>query len=197
MLETVIFIGRSGCGKGTQASLLRDYIHERDYEKRKILDIETGERFRQFIREENYSAKLSKKIYDAGLRQPNFLGTYMWSCILLEQLEEEMHIFFDGVGRSRPEAEMLTGALEFYKREKPKVIYLDVSRKWSEEKLLKRGRMDDTNLEKIDARLDWFDKDVMPAVEYFKITPAYTFVNVNGEQTVEEVHREILKAFER
>lgn len=197
MLQTVIFIGRSGCGKGTQAALLKDFVHARDTYKRQILYVETGERFRQFIRGDSYSSKLSNSIYAEDRRQPNFLGAYMWSSMLIEELGEEMHIFFDGVGRSKPEAELLTTALEFYKREKPTVVYIDVSRKWSEEKLLKRGRSDDANLAKIDMRLDWFDKDVLPAVEYFKTNPFYTFLNINGEQTVDEVHRDILVHFDK
>jgi adenylate kinase family enzyme len=197
MLHTVIFIGRSGCGKGTQAALLMDFVHARDTYKRPILHIETGERFRQFIRGQSYSSKLSNEIYADDRRQPNFLGAYMWSSMLIEELDEDMHIFFDGVGRSRPEAELLTTALEFYKREKPTVVYLDVSRRWSEEKLLKRGRFDDANLAKIDARLDWFDTDVLPAVEYFKTHPLYTFLSINGEQTIEQVHRDIIAHFDR
>jgi len=196
MLHTVIFIGRSGCGKGTQAALLRDFITSRDAYKRQTLYVETGDKFRQFIRGDSYSSKLSSEIYASDKRQPNFLGAYMWSSMLVEELGEEMHLFFDGVGRSKPEAELLTTALEFYKREKPTVVYLNVSRKWSEEKLLKRGRFDDATLTKIDARLDWFDKDVLPAVEYFKTNPFYTFLDINGEQTVDNVHHDILTHFD-
>ena len=53
-LQTFIFIGRSGCGKGTQVALLQKYIKTQDY-KRPILYIETGERFRQFIKEPSLS----------------------------------------------------------------------------------------------------------------------------------------------
>jgi hypothetical protein len=48
-LQTFIFIGRSGCGKGTQVALLQEYIKTRDH-KRPILYIETGERFRNLLR---------------------------------------------------------------------------------------------------------------------------------------------------
>jgi len=196
MLHTVIFIGRSGCGKGTQSALLKEWILGRDLEKRHILDVETGAKFREFIRSDSYSAKLSKAIYMSDRLQPNFLACIMWGDMLVSELEENMHLFFDGAPRSRPEAEILTTALEFYGRKRPKVINISVSRKWSEEKLLARGRFDDMNLEKIDKRLDWFDKDVMPAIEYFKQNAFYDYIEVNGEQTIEKVHEDILKSYD-
>jgi adenylate kinase family enzyme len=32
----------------------------------------------------------------------------------------------------------------------------------------------------------------MPVVEYYKTNPSDKFVNINGEQTIEEVHGEII-----
>ncbi len=196
MLHTVIFIGRSGCGKGTQAELLRNRIKEHDVAKRQILYIETGDGFREFVRGKSYSSRLSKAIYDRDARQPDFLATLMWGKMLLETLDEDMHLVFDGVARSKPEAHMLSTALWFYEREKPTVIYINVSRKWSEDKLLKRGRADDVNLARIDKRLDWFDKDVIPSIEYFKENPFFNVIEINGEQSVEAVHAEIISKYE-
>jgi adenylate kinase len=196
MLETVIFIGRSGCGKGTQADLFRDRITRLDSKKRKILYVESGDRFRKFIRGESFSSKLSKKIYDLDLRQPDFLACLMWAGLLTEELGEDMHVIFDGAPRSKPEAELLTTALEFYKRTKPAVIHIDVSRRWSEDRLLARGRSDDVSLAKIDKRLDWFDHDVKPAIEYFKSVPFYRVLEVNGEQSIEKVHRDIIAQYD-
>ncbi|PIQ66299.1 MAG: hypothetical protein COV96_02070, partial [Candidatus Zambryskibacteria bacterium CG11_big_fil_rev_8_21_14_0_20_42_18] len=64
MLHTIIFIGRSGCGKGTQAGLLKDYIADLDEDKHQILSVESGERFRQFIRGQSFSSELSRKVYE-------------------------------------------------------------------------------------------------------------------------------------
>ncbi len=196
MLHTVIFVGRSGCGKGTQADLLKNRIKEHDADNRHILYVETGEDFRRFIRGESYSSLLSRQAYERDDRQPDFLACFMWSSILLEQLEKDTHLIFDGAPRARDEAEILTSALEFYKREHPAVIYLNVSRRWSEERLLKRKRSDDINLAKIDKRLDWFDKDVMPAIEHFRTNKYYRFLEINGEQSIEKVHSDIVAAYD-
>ncbi len=196
MLQTVIFVGRSGCGKGTQAALLKERIARFDEKRRHIFYVETGEYFRRFIAGTSYASKLSKYIYEIDERQPDFLACWMWSNLLIDELDENMHLVFDGAPRALPEAEMLTSAFKFYKREKPTVIFINVSRKWSETHLLKRGRSDDVNIGKIDKRLNWFDKDVMPAVEYFRNNPYYRFFEVNGEQPIEKVHAEIIGAYD-
>jgi len=195
--QTVIFIGRSGCGKGTQAKLFKDWLYKNDTEKKQILYVETGDKFRQFILGESFSSRLTKENYDADKRQPDFLACLMWGNMLLEELEENMHVVFDGAPRSLPEANLVTTAFEFYKREKPVVIHLDVSREWSEERLLTRGRADDKSLAKIIKRLNWFDSEVMPAIEYFKTTPMYRYIQINGEQPIEKVHEDIMNAYDK
>lgn len=194
--QTFILIGRSGCGKGTQATLLRKRLDRIDRQRQPILYVETGQYFREFIREGTFSSILSKATNEMGERQPNFLACWMWSKVLIEELTEGMHLVFDGAPRARAEAEILTTALRFYKRESPVVVHINVSREWSEEKLLKRGRSDDLSIEKIDKRLDWFDKDVIPAINYFKSDPYYKFIEVDGEQSIEKVHSDIIAAYE-
>ncbi len=196
MLHTIVFMGRSGCGKGTQAELFKNRIHKNDTENRPILYVETGDRFRNFIRGKNYSSEISNKVYMSDERQPDFLACYMWSTMLIEELDERMHLVFDGAPRSLPEAALLTTAFRFYKRERPTIIHINVSREWSEERLLARGRLDDKNLAKIDKRLNWFDTDVKPAIEYFKKDTYYRVIEVDGEQPVEKVHLDIVKAYE-
>lgn len=195
MLHTTVFIGRSGCGKGTQADLFKEYIKKGDSEDRQILYVETGPHFRKFIKGETFSSKLANEIYENGDRHPDFMACYMWGTVLIEELDQNMHLVFDGVARSLPEAVVLTTALKFYKRENPTIIYINVSREWSEEKLLARHRLDDSSLAKIDKRLDWFDKAVVPALDYFKKDNFYKFIEVNGEQSIEKVHSDIVSAY--
>ncbi len=196
MLHTVIFVGRSGSGKGTQATLLNNRIHRLDTEKRQILYIETGDHYRDFVREKSFSARLGKAIYEKDELAPDFIGCWLWGDVLINQLEENMHLVFDGACRSLLEAEVLTSAVKFYKREKPVVIYINVSNKWSDERLLARGRQDDSSLSRINKRLKWFETEVLPAIEYFKKNSSYKFIEVNGEQTIERVHADIISAYE-
>ena len=187
---TFIFIGRSGCGKGTQAGLLQEELKAK-YGDNPIFYLETGQRFRDFIQQDNYSSSISKKIYESIEPQPSFLAIWMWSHLLVDNLKGNEHLVIDGTPRSYSDALVLTSAMKFYGR-KAHVIYLNVSRKWSEDRLMGRGRADDVKPEDIKKRMDWFDKDVMPAVEYFKYNSDFKFIDINGERTIDEIHTELM-----
>ncbi|MGB3921825.1 MAG: nucleoside monophosphate kinase [Minisyncoccia bacterium] len=196
MLQTVIFIGRSGSGKGTQASLLMNKIKERDT-TRQILYVETGDHYRSFVRRGNFSARLANEVYEKDELAPDFLGCWLWGAMLIDELDDGMHLVFDGAARTLLEAQVLTSALKFYKREKPIVIYIDVSNKWSDDRLLARGRADDRSLSKINKRLKWFDEQVVPAIEYFRRTPYFRLIQVSGEQAIEKVHADIMREYDK
>lgn len=187
--QTFIFIGRSGCGKGTQVELLQKLLAQKD-PANEILHLETGNKFREFIEGNGYSNKLANEIYKKGNRQPDFLAVRFWANMLVDTINENSHIFFDGICRSLPEAKIFSTISEFYKR-KIMVVYINVSRKWSTERLTARGRADDDG-HGIQSRLDWFENDTMPAIEYFKSDDRYNFLDINGEQTIPEVHNEIV-----
>ena len=194
-LQTFIFIGRSGCGKGTQVALLHEYIKKQD-EKRYIFYIETGERFRQFIKEHSLSSRLAAEIYKTGNRQPDFIAVWMWSHLLVGRMTGEEHVIFDGTPRSLQEAQIIDTAITFYNRQHPHVIYLNISRETSKARMIARRRMDDINQEEIERRLNWFESDVVPAVEYFRKHSMYNFIELDGNQPVEAVQRKLLlKAF--
>ncbi len=188
--QTFVFVGRSGCGKGTQAELLRKHLVEKD-PATEIFYLETGANFREFIQGKEYSNKQAREVYENGERQPDFLAIWMWANELTKSFKGTEHLFFDGITRSLPEAMTFTTAMDFYGR-KATIIYIDVSRGWSERHLLARGRADDKNLEEVKKRLDWFEKDSVQAIDYFNVHEAYDLLTINGEQTVEEVHGEIL-----
>src|ERR1700692_4058241 len=190
-LQAFIFIGRSGCGKGTQAGLFQKYVKKLDY-KRHILFIEMGERFRHFIKEQSLSSRLAAEIYKTGNRQPDFIAVWMWSHLLVENMTGEEHVIFDGTPRSFHEAQILDTAITFYHRQRPHVIYLNISRETSKARMMARRRMDDLNEEEIERRLNWFESDVLPAVEYFRKYSKYNFIELDGDQPVEAVQQEIL-----
>ncbi|MCX6713364.1 MAG: nucleoside monophosphate kinase [Candidatus Vogelbacteria bacterium] len=193
-LQTYIFIGRSGCGKGTQAELLIAKLKEQGAisDQNPLLYIETGDKFRTFVSKTSHSSRLAKEVMNRSERQPDFLAVWMWSHILVESLMGDEQIIFDGTPRSLPEAQILDTAIKFYGRVKPAVIYLDVSNDWSTKRLVERGRdkVLDSNIAK---RLAWFESDVLPAIKFYENNPDYNFVKVKGEQSIEEVQAEIME----
>ena len=188
-LKTFIFIGRSGSGKGTQARLLQEHLKEIDPDT-PIFYEETGAKFREFLKEDTYTSELSREIYKRGDLQPAFLAIRIWSEELGQEIKGNEHIIFDGTPRQIREAHVLENALDFYKRDEVYIVCPNVSREWSEKRLLERGRADDEKAN-VKKRLDWYDEKVAPVIEYYKGSPRYKFIDVKGEQTIKEVHEEI------
>jgi adenylate kinase family enzyme len=86
---------------------------------------------------------------------------------------------------------VLDSIFSFYNLDKPTVIYINVSKEWSVERLMKRGRADDKR-EEIIERLSWFETEVLPTIEYYRNSKSYSFVEINGEQDIDSVRREII-----
>jgi adenylate kinase len=188
--QVYIFIGRSGCGKGTQAKLLMEELKKRE-PAREVLYLQTGALIRDFIKNENYSARRAKEIYDAGDRQPDFLAVNVWSNFFFERFTGKEIVVADGTPRSLAEAHMLDTALNWmYGIKNPTAVYINVSDDWSVKHLLARGRLDD-NEDDIMERLKWFETDVAPAVDWYKDNDYYRLVDINGEQKIEEVFDEL------
>jgi adenylate kinase len=193
--KTYIFIGRSGSGKGTQVKLLNDFMVKK-YPGDRIYNYTSGNHFREYIKmEDNYSAKLSRDMMADGILQPNFLAVWLWANAFVADLTGDEHLIMDGAPRALVEAESLDTAMKFYGREKPTVIVIDLSKEESRKRLLERRREDDTD-ESIEVRVNWYDSEVMPAVEYYKENSDYNVVLVNGEQSIENVHKEMIEKLE-
>ncbi len=190
--RTIIFYGRSGSGKTTQLALLRDALAQKDPE-RSIFYIQTGDEFRKFVEEDSYTSKLSQEIANAGGLQPAFLPIWIWTGVFVKNMTGSEHVFCDGLVRRYPEALVFDSAMQFYKRERPDVVSIRVSEKWATERLRERGRHDDTAAG-IARRLDWFDTETAPAIEYFRKSEYYNFIDINGEQHIEDVFKDISAA---
>lgn len=187
--QTLIFIGRSGSGKGTQAKKVAQTLESRDPQSTIIYE-ETGKLFRAFINEDGYSQRLSKAIMEKSEREPDFLAVYLWAKSFITQVTDSAHLFIDGSPRSLPEAHMLDTALSFYNRQAI-VIYLDVPREWALERLHQRGRVDDLNPLENEKRMNWFEKDVLPVIDFYQNNPRYKLITINGNRPIEEVAQDI------
>lgn len=192
-LQTVIFIGRSGAGKGMQSGKLQELMKESNPDT-PILYMECGAYFRKFVKEEKFTWERARIVNDAGRRQPDFLAVWIWGGVFVDNIKGNEHIILDGTPRSVGEAKMLDTALAFYERKSPAVVFLNVSEDWAEERLRGRGRADDLNSEVVARRLAFFNTDVAPALEYYRLQPTNRFFEINGEQGPDAVFSDIRKA---
>lgn len=188
--KTFIIIGRSGSGKGTQADLLQEYIKKQDSDT-EILYVESGDEFREFLKRDTFASKLANEVNTKGKLQPAFLAIWVWANFLVENLDDKEHLILDGTPRKLNEAYVLDEALSFYGRKNINVVFINVSKEWAIDRLQDRHRSDDT-VEGIKKRLDWFDTEAMLAVNFYKNSEDYNFFDIDGEQSIEEVHSEII-----
>lgn len=188
------FIGRSGCGKGTQVNLLKQFLKEKSGAD-SALYISTGERLRDLRgHQEFYTARLvDEKVFNAGEKAPSALGIWAWITELIHGVTENNHIIVDGAPRTVAEAQMLDEMFDFYGRGNVFHIYLNTSALWVSERMIARGRFDD-NTENIKHRMAYYERDVVPAIEYLKRGSKHKFLEINGEQSIEKVHEDIVKA---
>lgn len=189
--QAFIFIGRSGCGKGTHVQLLIDVLKKKTPEI-DVLYVQTGQEFRDFIVKPTVTAQKSKEIYDAGGLQPEFLTVNMWVRPLIDKYKGNQHIIFDGTPRKFHEAGVLHSCFDFYGFGKPWVINIEISEEESLKRLLARKRFDDTESD-IRKRLSWYETDVVPTLGYYDGNPAYNFLKIFGERSIEAIHDDIVK----
>ena len=189
--KCIIILGRSGGGKGTQAALLRDKLERGGYNP--VHHITTGDGFRAFIKSDSHVASVARYVNDTGGLQPEFLAVWNWTNILINTLTGEDTLILDGLARRSAEAHMLHGAIGYLGYKNPTVIYLDVSERVSRDHLVSRGREDDKDESNITNKMTWFEMEVLPTLEIYKADPRYTILHINGNQSIEEVHKDIIE----
>lgn len=184
-----IIMGKSGSGKGTQIELYIKKLNE--INGLKTLHIETGKLLRELVKKSSYTANLTKDIIFSGGLMPESVVIGLWINYLMNNYSGKENLVFDGCPRKLQETLLLDGTFKFYNIEKYNVVYINTSDKWCMDRLLARGRKDDT-VEGINKRMEWFRDEVMPSINFFKESKNCNFVEVNGEQTVEQVHIELI-----
>ncbi|MBD3361241.1 adenylate kinase [Candidatus Woesearchaeota archaeon] len=199
----IIMMGPQGSGKGTQASLLA--------ERYGIPAISIGEIFREAIKSDSEEGREIQKIIDNGNMVPDEL-TIMFVKKRLEDVDCAEGFILDGFPRTLPQAKALD---EFAKIDY--VIVLRISDEEAVKRLVQRRqcpkcgkitsvkegekckqckiklvkRKDDTE-EAIKKRLEIYHDQTQPLIEYYK--PRDIVHIINGEQSIEGIHKEILVA---
>ena len=189
-----VFIGRSGCGKGTQATLLKKLLEEKSGSEN-VFYIYTGEHLRELVKHSEFLAArfLDEKILKAGEKAPDALAIWASTKELIHGVTLTNHLIIDGSPRTALEAQALDEMFDFFDRDNVFHVWLNAGAEWVRDRMIARGRADD-NLENIKHRLTYYEKSVVPAIEFYKADRQHKFVEINGEQSVEKVHEDIIKA---
>lgn len=180
---TLVFLGRSGCGKDTQIGFL---LARPDFQG--AVKTDTGTRFRGYSKNNTVLGRKTKETLDRGARCPDWFAFAIWLFAAGEKLLGEEILISSGSPRSLREAGLIDEALEFLERPKALAVLLEISPTEAKKRLLLRGRHDDSE-KAIENRLAYYERDVLPAAEYYRKQEC--LMEVNGEQTREEVFKEL------
>lgn len=183
---TFVLVGRSGSGKGTQALFLL-----RKFGLKNSSHLETGRFLRRLIKKTSPTIFLAREFMHAGRKLPSWMAAYTWLRKLVEGGAAVKHLVFDGAPRSIWEAELIDEVVAWHGRPLPICIYIDVSVKEATKRLLGRNRSDD-HLFSIRNRLRFFEKDVLPVVEYYK--KRNRLIHLDGSLAADRVSVELLEA---
>src|SRR3989344_3288002 len=173
----IILIGIQGAGKSTQGNLLRDKLN--------IPYLSTGHIFREMAKEKTPLGRYIKEIMNAGYLIPDDKTVEIVS-EYLKKPEYKNGYILDGFPRTIEQVKMFENGAD-------KVVYLKVSDKEALWRLSYRegvGREDET-LTAIRKRIELFHTLTEPVLEYYR--QKGTLVEIDGEKTIEEIHKEILE----
>ena len=209
-MSDVVLLGGPGAGKGTQAQILQKQFGYRQ--------ISTGDLLREHRKNGSELGKAAEGYMTRGDLVPDHLIIDMVD----GELHEDESVLFDGFPRTVAQAEALDALLESENRGLPEAVYFDIARPLLEERLLGRwtnprtGRVyhekfsppkvagiddedggplvqrDDDKPETIRKRLDVFQTQTMPLIDYYDARGR--LARIDATQPVSEVTRALIHA---
>ncbi len=182
----LIFLGAPGAGKGTQAQILA--------ESQKIPHISTGDILRAAVKDQTPLGIKAKTYMDNGELLPDALILDMIRD-RLNQPDAKVGWILDGFPRNVSQAEFLDRLLTEIGQNYNFAININVPQDRLVERLLNRaiiqGRLDDTE-DVIRRRLEVYDEQTVPTIEYYRSKGTFHDVDGDRELTVVSEHLEAL-----
>lgn len=173
----IILTGVAGAGKSMQGKMFAD---EHGYAW-----ISTGEIFRVLVTGKRRQEMLEGKLL-SDEEVINILDT------VLNLIATDQEFVLDGFPRTIPQADWLLDQVHKGRLELTAVVNLDASEDVVRERLMARGRQDDTE-EAIAKRFDEYRSVTMPILEHFK-KEGVDVHSIDAAQEPRTVHDAILKA---
>lgn len=171
----IILIGIQGAGKSTQGNLLS--------EKLNIPYLSTGHIFRDLAKEKTPEGRYIKETINAGYLLPDDKTLDVVEGYL-EREEYKNGFILDGFPRTTAQAEAFKTDINY-------VFYLKVSDKEALWRISGRDdERDDETLKAIRKRIELFHAVTLPVLDFYK--EKGKLIEINGEQSIEEINKEIL-----
>ena len=188
MLNIILF-GAPGCGKGTQAAMIK--------EKYNINHISTGEVIRGEIARGTELGKSMQNYIEAGQLAPDSIVIGMIRNYMTEHKDAAGNIF-DGFPRTTAQAEAFDEILKEDGESVSVMIYMDVPEEELVQRILLRGkdsgRADDASEDVIRNRIEVYRAQTEIVAEHYSKQGKY--VAVDGVGTLDEVFNRICAAID-
>ncbi|MGN0029378.1 MAG: adenylate kinase [Marinilabiliaceae bacterium] len=185
MLNIVIF-GPPGSGKGTQSeNLIKKY---------NLAHISTGDLLRKEISTNTQLGALAKSHMDKGELVPDEVIIGMIDSYL-DKMGKVNGVIFDGFPRTVAQAQALKDLLATYKTNVAICLNLEVPNDELMTRLIERGKTSgrsDDNAETIKARLDVYEKQTKPVLEFYQ--KEGVAVNIKGVGSIDGIFADIAAA---
>lgn len=182
-VNTFLFMGRPGAGKGVQSSLLSQALG--------LPIFSTGDMVRATAKEATALGERVAEISNSGGLVPAWLASYFFEEALFK-LGDNEGIIFEGVGRKPEEAKLFNEILTWLGRDYC-IFNLETSEETVTGRLLKRaetsGREDDQG-HKLQTRFKNFEEDTRQALNFFDSIGKV--VHIDGEPLPDAVHAQVM-----
>lgn len=183
-IKSVLFMGPTGSGKGTQAKLLA--------EKTGYKIFSSGDKFRELRqRQDDLGARIREE-YDKGLLMPAWFASLVFQEELI-YAPSGQGIIFEGTARTLAEAQHFNEVSAWLQRDYVAVC-LNIGEEESMKRQIKRAqvehRPDSDTPEKIHVRFAEFNKHTAPAIDFLR--SINKVIEIDGEQSIEQVFADIL-----
>lgn len=187
---TIVLLGRSGCGKGTQAYLLVRYL-----KKFGVAHLETGKFLRETLpKYDNVTTQRARRVMKKGNLFPYWFSAYTWLKKIVENGVAKDHWVFDGGPRRLKEAFFIDDVTKWHGRPDALCIHITLDSKEATKRLLGRGRSDDT-ASSIKNRMKFFQTDVFPVIRFYRARKH--LITVDGSHSAEMVFAEVIKKLKK
>lgn len=182
--DTFVLLGKPGSGKGTQAALLA--------QGRQLKVASTGRLLRSMAQEPTCLGMRLNDTLAEGDLVPEWLAQYVFTDELLS-LSPSQGIVFESVCRKMHEAAMFDEITSWLQRPY-KVFNIDVSDAEATKRILGRQERPEDVAKVIPIRLEKYRTQTRQSLEFFR--ERGLVVDVDGEQTPEEVHYAIMRSLD-
>lgn len=183
-MEILIITGPPYSGKGTQCNVLKELLH--------FEHISTGDRCREEKQNETSIGKIMSEYQEKGDLVPDTIMKDLFSKILDEN-KSKTGIILDGYPRTKPQVDDLLALVESKKMQIGKVLNIEVPK---EELLIRAQKRAETSNRKDDKdpqihikRIEVFEEETRPAIEYMK--SKIKVLTFDGLGTIEEITERI------